>query len=68
MKIRHIYHGYVAALDTTMHMNQEQGIQMFRNLNKIGRPMMCEDPFDLDFSKIIKAIEGNQKFSILFAE
>jgi hypothetical protein len=36
---------------------------MFQNLNKIGRPMMCEDPFDLDYSEIIKAIEDNMKLS-----
>jgi hypothetical protein len=41
---------------------------MFRNLNKIGWPMMCEDPFDLDFSEIIKAIEDDQKISVLFTE
>jgi hypothetical protein len=51
-----------------LHMNQDQGIRMFRNLNKIGRPMMYEDPFDLDYSEIIKAIEDDQKLSALFAE
>jgi hypothetical protein len=51
-----------------LHVNQDQGIRMFRNLNKIGRPVMCEDPFDLDYSEIIKAIEDNQKLSPLFAE
>jgi hypothetical protein len=51
-----------------LHMNREQGIQTFRNLNKIGRPMMCEDPFDLNFSKIIKAIEDDQKKFVLFVE
>jgi hypothetical protein len=51
-----------------LHVNQDQGIRMFRNLNKIGRPMMCEDPFDLDYSEIIKAIEDDMKLSPLFAE
>jgi hypothetical protein len=41
---------------------------MFRNLKKIGRLMMCEDPFDLDYLEIIKAIEDEQKLSALFAE
>jgi hypothetical protein len=49
-------------------VNREQGIRTFRNLNKIGRPMMCEDPLDLDFSEIIKAIEDDQKISALFAK
>jgi hypothetical protein len=49
-----------------LHVNQDQDIRMFRN--KIGRPMMCEDPFDLDYSEIIKAIEDDQKLSALFAE
>jgi hypothetical protein len=30
--------------------------------------MMCEDPFDLDFSEILKAIEDNHKISALLAE
>jgi hypothetical protein len=51
-----------------LHVNQEQGIQMFHNLNKIDRSMMCEDPFDLDFLEIIKAIEDDQKISALFTE
>jgi hypothetical protein len=51
-----------------LHVNQDQGIRMFRNLNKIGRPMMCEDPFDLDYSEIIKAIEDDMKLSPLFVE
>jgi hypothetical protein len=42
-----------------LHVNREQGIQTFWNLNRIGRPMMCEDPFDLDFSEILKAIEDD---------
>jgi hypothetical protein len=29
---------------------------------------MCEDPFDLDYLEILKAIEDNQKISALFAE
>jgi hypothetical protein len=41
---------------------------MFWNLNKIFQPMMCEDPFDLDFSEIIKVVEDNQRISALFAE
>jgi hypothetical protein len=51
-----------------LHMNREQGIRIFRNLNKIGRPMMCEDLFDLDYSEILKAIEDDQRISALFAE
>jgi hypothetical protein len=51
-----------------LYVNQDQGIRMFQNLNKIGRPMMCEDPFDLDYLEIIKAIEDDQKLSPLFAE
>jgi hypothetical protein len=51
-----------------LHMNREQGIRTFRNLNKIGRTMMCEDPFDLDYSEILKAIEDDQRISALFAE
>ena len=30
--------------------------------------MMCEDPFDLDFLKILKAIEDDQKILALLAE
>ena len=51
-----------------LHVNQEQGIQTFQNLNKIGRSMMYEDLFDLDFLEIIKAIEDDQKVSQLFTE
>jgi hypothetical protein len=29
---------------------------------------MCEDPFDLDFSEILKAIEDDHRISALFAE
>jgi hypothetical protein len=35
---------------------------------KIGRPMLYEDPFDLDYSEILKAIEDNQQISALFTE
>ena len=45
-----------------LYVNQEQGIPTFQNHNRIGRPMMCEDPFDLDFSEILKAIEDDHKF------
>jgi hypothetical protein len=34
---------------------------MVWKLNKIGRPMMCGDPFNLDFAELIKAIEDNSK-------
>jgi hypothetical protein len=51
-----------------LHVNQEQGIWTFQNLNRIGWPMMCEDPFDLDFLEILKAIENDQRISALFAE
>ena len=51
-----------------LHVNQEQGIRTFRNLNKIGRPMMCEDLFDLDYSEILKAIKDDQKISGQFAQ
>jgi hypothetical protein len=51
-----------------LHVNWEQGIRMFWNLNRIGQPMMCEDPFDLDFSEILKAIKDDQRISALFAE
>jgi hypothetical protein len=27
----------------------------------IGRPIMSEDPFDLDFAKLMKAIEDDSK-------
>ena len=30
--------------------------------------MMCEDPFDLDYSEILKAIEDDQKISGQFAQ
>ena len=46
-----------------LHVNQEQGIQKFRNLNRIGRPMMCEDPFGFDYSEILQAIEDDKKIS-----
>jgi hypothetical protein len=32
---------------------------MFRNLNKIVCPMIYKDSFDLDFSKITKAIDDD---------
>ena len=51
-----------------LHRNQEQGIRMFRNLHKIGWPMICEDLFDSDYSEIFKAIEDDQKISVLFAQ
>ena len=41
---------------------------MFQNHNRIGRPMICEDSFDLDFLEILKVIEDDQKISALFAE
>ena len=51
-----------------LHVNWEQDIQTFWNLHKIGQPMMSEDPFDLEYSKILKAIEDNQKISALFTQ
>jgi hypothetical protein len=51
-----------------LHMRRDQGIRTFWNLNKIGRTMMCEDPFDLDYSEILKAIEDDQRISALFAQ
>jgi hypothetical protein len=44
-----------------LHQNQEQGIGNFQKVNKIGRPMMCEDPFDLNFTELTKAIEEDAK-------
>ena len=51
-----------------LHVNQAQGIRSFQNLNKIGQPMMCKGPFDLDYSEIFKTIEDNQKISGRFAQ
>ena len=51
-----------------LHMNREQDIETFRNLNKIGRPVMCEDPFDLDFSEISKIVDNNYKISAPFVK
>jgi hypothetical protein len=48
-------------------MNPEQGNWMFQNQNKLGRPMMHEDPFDLDFVEIMKVIEDNVEISFKFA-
>ena len=36
------------------------------NLKKIGRPMMYEDPFDLDYTEIMKAIKDNTKGFAMF--
>jgi hypothetical protein len=40
-------------------MNREQGIRAFRNVNQIGRPMMCEDPFDLEYGDLMQAIKDD---------
>jgi hypothetical protein len=42
-----------------LHMNQEQGIWAFRNVNQIGRSMMCEDPFDLEYGDLMQAIKDD---------
>ena len=42
-----------------LHMNQEQGIQAFWILNKIGRLMMCLDPFDLEYGDLMQAINDD---------
>jgi hypothetical protein len=44
-----------------LHQNQEQGIGNFQKVNKIGRPMMCEDPFDPNFGELNKTIEEDAK-------
>jgi hypothetical protein len=49
-----------------LHMNQEHGIQTFRNQNKIDRPMLCEDPFDLDYAELMKAIDDIMRISSKF--
>ena len=51
-----------------LHRNREQGIQEFRKLNRIGRPMMCEDPFDFDYAEILEAIEDDKRISEQFAQ
>jgi hypothetical protein len=51
-----------------LHVNREQGIWNFRNVNKIGRPMMCEDPFDLDFVELMKSIEDDSKMTDMIDE
>jgi hypothetical protein len=48
------------------HVNQGQGIQTLWNQNKIGRMMMCEDLFDLDYKELMKAIDGEFKISSIF--
>jgi hypothetical protein len=42
-----------------LYMNREQGIRAFRNINKIGRLMMCEDPFDLEYGDLMQAIKDD---------
>jgi hypothetical protein len=49
-----------------LHVNREQGIRKFQNLNKIGRPMMCEDPFDINYAEMIKIIDNSAKISAMF--
>jgi hypothetical protein len=51
-----------------LHRNREQGIRGFRNLNRIGRPMMCEDPFDFEYFEIMEAIDTDLKISRQFAQ
>ena len=51
-----------------LHRNREQGIKEFRMLNRIGRPMMCEDPFDFEYCEIMEAIENDVKMSRRFAQ
>jgi hypothetical protein len=46
---------------------QSRVLQNFRKLNKIGCPMMCEDPFNLDIAELIKAIDKDVKMSSMFA-
>jgi hypothetical protein len=50
-----------------LHMNREQGIQAFRNENKIGRLMMCEDLFNLDYGDLIQAINEDEDIRKLIA-
>ena len=44
-----------------LHVNRKQGIQMVWKLNRIGRSIMCGDPFNLDFAELMKAIEDDSK-------
>jgi hypothetical protein len=44
-----------------LHMNWEQDIWAFQNQNKIGRLMMYEDPFDLDYVELMQAIDDDSK-------
>jgi hypothetical protein len=49
-----------------LHMNEEQCIWAFCNKNKIGRLMMCEDPFDIDFAELMQAIDDYSKKNYQF--
>jgi hypothetical protein len=40
-------------------VSQEQGIRAFWAINKIGRPMMYEDPFDLEYGNLMQAINDD---------
>ncbi len=51
-----------------LHKNREQGIREYRRLNRIGRPMMCKDPFDYEYSEIMEAIDEDLKISAQFAQ
>jgi hypothetical protein len=62
MSIRHIPHGYAATLGTAIAREPRVGYSNVRNLNRIGRPMMCEDPFDLDFLEILKQLRMTREF------
>jgi hypothetical protein len=42
-----------------LHMNREQGIRAFQNVNQIGCPMMCDDPFDLEYGDLMQAIKDD---------
>jgi hypothetical protein len=50
-----------------LHMNHEQGIQAFRNENNLGRPMMCEDPFYLDYVDLMQEINEDEGIRKLVA-
>lgn len=40
-----------------LHNSAEIGIQPFRRQNPLGRPMLCSDPFNLEYMELTDAIE-----------
>ncbi len=40
--------------------NESMGLSAFRSSNRLGRPMVCDDPYNLEYIEIMDAISKSR--------